>query len=155
MTRAKQTSSRAGPAGKRRSTGKPRRASDPRAPRKEHGIRLADGRRLGVAEFGDREGTPILWFHGTPGARRQIPVPARVAAAERGLRLLGIERPGIGWSTPHLYDSVLGWARDIEELADRPDVPGAAGSELDFLRKTALTALSTSDRLEEVTSWAP
>lgn len=40
--------------------------------------------------------------------------------------------------------------RLIEELADRPD--GATGSELDFLRKTALTALSTSDRLEDVTS---
>ncbi len=42
--------------------------------------------------------------------------------------------------------------RLIEELADRPDSPGEAGSELDFLRKTALTALSTADRLEEVTS---
>ena len=42
--------------------------------------------------------------------------------------------------------------RLIEELADRPDSAGEAGSELDFLRKTSLTALSTADRLEEVMS---
>ena len=48
-------------------------------------------------------------MHGTPGARRQIPFEARALAAERGLRIIGVDRPGIGSSTPHLYENVLDW----------------------------------------------
>ena len=32
-------------------------------------IVLADGRRLGFAEYGDPTGTPILYFHGLPASR--------------------------------------------------------------------------------------
>ena len=88
-------------------------------PRLEGTLRLADGRDIGFAEYGAPDGRPVLWFHGTPGGRRQIPAAARVAAAELGVRLVALERPGIGASTPHLYRSVLGWAEDVGELADR------------------------------------
>ncbi|MGH8977679.1 MAG: alpha/beta fold hydrolase [Acidimicrobiia bacterium] len=80
---------------------------------------MADGRRLGFAEYGPTTGRPVLWFHGTPGGRRQIPAVARVAAEERGVRLIAIERPGVGSSTRHLYASLLDWGRDVEEFADR------------------------------------
>jgi pimeloyl-ACP methyl ester carboxylesterase len=85
----------------------------------EGAVGLPDGRRLGFAEYGAPHGPAIFWFPGTPGARRQIPPATRELAAEREVRLIAVERPGIGDSTPHLYGSVLDYARDIEVVADR------------------------------------
>jgi pimeloyl-ACP methyl ester carboxylesterase len=87
-------------------------------PRVEGTITLHDRRHLGFAEYGAATGKPIFWFHGTPGARRQIPADVRVAATERNVRLIAIERPGVGLSTPHLYRAIGEWARDVEEFAN-------------------------------------
>ena len=89
-----------------------------RPPRLEGAIRLGAGRKLGYAEFGPATGRVVFWFHGTPGARRQVPPAAREAAWAQGLRVIGVERPGIGASTPHVHEAVVGWARDVEILAD-------------------------------------
>ncbi|HVN51098.1 MAG TPA: alpha/beta hydrolase, partial [Acidimicrobiales bacterium] len=89
------------------------------APRVEGSVRLADGRRIGFAEYGVADGRPVLWFHGTPGARRQVPPAVRLAALERGVRLVAIERPGIGASTSYAYDSILDFADDVEECVDQ------------------------------------
>ena len=51
-------------------------------PRLEGTVGLPDGRRMGFAEFGDPRGRPVIWLHGTPGARRQIPHEARRLALE-------------------------------------------------------------------------
>ena len=91
-------------------------------PEREHVVTLLDGRSLGVAEFGSVTGRPVLWFHGTPGARRQIPPAARRLAQREDLRLIGVERPGVGQSTPHLYSTVGEFAQDVEELAELLDV---------------------------------
>jgi pimeloyl-ACP methyl ester carboxylesterase len=85
-------------------------------------VELADGRRLGVAEFGATTGRPVFWFHGTPGARRQVPPAARRLARSENLRVIGVERPGVGESTPHLYGSVGEFSRDIDEVAERLEV---------------------------------
>jgi pimeloyl-ACP methyl ester carboxylesterase len=90
----------------------------PQPPAVEGRIVLADGRRLGFAEFGVPTGTPVFWFHGTPGARRQIPPAARAAARRLSVRLIGVDRPGVGESTPHLYPSFAAWAHDIALAAD-------------------------------------
>jgi len=90
-----------------------------RPPFVEGSVILPRGRRLGFAEFGVPDGKPVFWFHGTPGARRQIPPEARLAAVERGVRLIGIDRPGVGDSSAHVYSSFASWARDIAEVADR------------------------------------
>lgn len=90
----------------------------PKPPRIEGTITLPDGRKLGFAEFGVPHGKPVLWLHGTPGARRQIPPEARAAAQIRGVRLIGIDRPGVGDSTAHLYPSFDAWAADVAVLAD-------------------------------------
>ncbi len=87
-------------------------------PQLEGSIAVGRGRRLGFASFGTPHGRAILWLHGTPGARRQIPVEARSYAEENDLRIVGIDRPGIGWSSAHVYDNVLGWTRDLEVVAD-------------------------------------
>ena len=41
------------------------------------------------------------------------------AAARAGVRLLAVDRPGIGGSTPKPGRTVLEWADDIEVFADR------------------------------------
>jgi pimeloyl-ACP methyl ester carboxylesterase len=87
-------------------------------PRFEGTVLLRDGRSIGLAEYGAADGVPILWFPGTPGGRRQVPPRARTAAAQRKVRLIALERPGLGASTAHLYPSLLGWADDVEEIAD-------------------------------------
>lgn len=87
-------------------------------PRLEGTVAVGRGRRLGFAEFGPPDGRAVVWLHGTPGARRQIPSEARTMAHERGLRIVGIDRPGIGSSTSHLYDSVLGFTDDLFAVAD-------------------------------------
>jgi pimeloyl-ACP methyl ester carboxylesterase len=89
------------------------------APFVEGTVTVRDGRKLGFAEFGDPHGRAVLWMHGTPGARRQIPQEARLAAAELGIRLIGLDRPGVGHSTPHLYSSISDFAEDLEQVLDR------------------------------------
>lgn len=87
-------------------------------PRAELSVDLADGRSIGVAEFGPADGRAILWFHGTPGGRRQVPPPARRLANTEGVRIIGVERPGVGTSTAHVHDNVAGWASDVEQVVD-------------------------------------
>ncbi len=87
-------------------------------PRFEGALLLGDGRKLGYAEFGPANGRPILWFHGTPGARRQIPPKARDASWDRDVRLIAVERPGIGASTPHRYRAVVEFADDVRQLTE-------------------------------------
>ncbi|WCO66055.1 alpha/beta hydrolase [Iamia majanohamensis] len=87
-------------------------------PRLEGTVHVGDDRHLSFAEFGAPDGRPVVWLHGTPGSRRQIPVEARALAIERGLRLIGVDRPGIGRSTSHLHASVAGFTDDLSALAD-------------------------------------
>jgi len=106
--------------------------ADVTRPRLEGTIAVRGGRRLGFASFGSPHGRPIVWMHGTPGARRQIPLVAREVADRDGLRIIGIDRPGIGSSTPHVYADLLDWAADLEIVADtlgidRLEVIGLSG----------------------------
>jgi pimeloyl-ACP methyl ester carboxylesterase len=87
-------------------------------PKLEGNIAVGEGRQIGFAEFGDPQGRAIFWLHGTPGARRQIPTEARVYAEQNHIRLIGIDRPGIGSSTPHQYETVLAFADDLRTIAD-------------------------------------
>jgi pimeloyl-ACP methyl ester carboxylesterase len=91
----------------------------PPRPRIEGRVWLRQGRTIGFAEYGQACGAPVLWFHGTPGGRHQVPPAACAAACARGIRLIGVERPGIGASTAYRHASLLGWADDVEELANR------------------------------------
>ena len=87
-------------------------------PRIEGRVQVRNGRKLGFAEFGPPDGRPIVWLHGTPGARKQIPEDARLAAEEVGVRFVGIDRPGTGLSTSHLYGSILDFVDDLRILID-------------------------------------
>ncbi len=57
-------------------------------------------RTVGFAEYGDPNGFPVVFFHGTPGSR----IGGRLAggwAREAGCRLVALDRPGFGLSTFH------------------------------------------------------
>jgi pimeloyl-ACP methyl ester carboxylesterase len=88
-------------------------------PRLEGTVALVDGRRVGYAEYGPPAGRPVLWFHGSPGARRQVPPVARIAADERNVRLIAVERPGVGASTPYVHRAIVDYADDIEDFTAR------------------------------------
>ncbi|GHJ60559.1 hypothetical protein NOK12_30770 [Nocardioides sp. OK12] len=87
-------------------------------PALEGSVAVREGRRLSFAEFGSPRGRAVVWMHGTPGARRQIPLEARRWALEHGVRIIGVDRPGIGSSTPHLYPDLLDWTHDLRLLLD-------------------------------------
>ncbi len=84
-------------------------------------VNLPDGRTLGYAEYGDPDGDAVFWFHGTPGGRFQVPPTTNDRAAERSMRVIALERPGVGVSTPHRYDHVADWATDVARAADALD----------------------------------
>ncbi len=87
-------------------------------PRAEGRFYLPTGRRLGFAEFGDPSGALVLWFHGTPGGRRQFPLLGRRAAEKLGLRVVVVGRPGTGLSDSHPYEAMADWATDVAHVAD-------------------------------------
>ncbi len=75
-------------------------------------VRLPDGRRLGYAEYGVPHGRPVLFFHGAPGSAYVHADMAEIAA-QRGVRLIGVDRPGYGVSDVHQSHSFLSWADDV------------------------------------------
>jgi pimeloyl-ACP methyl ester carboxylesterase len=87
-------------------------------PKLEGNIAVGEDRQIGFAEFGAPWGRAFFWFHGTPGARRQIPIEARVHAEQNNIRLIGIDRPGIGSSTPHRYKNIRAFGDDLRTIAD-------------------------------------
>ncbi|HTY33616.1 alpha/beta hydrolase [Mycobacterium sp.] len=87
-------------------------------PKLEGNIAVGEDRQIGFAEFGAPWGRAVFWLHGTPGARRQIPIEARVYAEQHNIRLIGIDRPGIGSSTPHRYENIRAFGEDLRTIAD-------------------------------------
>lgn len=77
---------------------------------------LADGRILEYLEFGDPRGRPVVMFPGTPATAGCGALVAG-AAADSGVRLIAVSRPGYGASSgsPPGLASV---ARDTLELVD-------------------------------------
>jgi pimeloyl-ACP methyl ester carboxylesterase len=80
-------------------------------------LTLPDGRMLGFDDVGDPAGSPVLFVHGTPDSRRARHPDDGVAAAA-GVRLVAVDRPGFGLSTPHPDGTVGSFADDVVALAD-------------------------------------
>ena len=86
-------------------------------PRIDDRVALPDDRLLAYAEFGDPDGRPVLFFHGTPGYRRN-PWVADAKLRSAGVRLIAPDRPGVGRSTPKPRRRLLDWPDDVQHLAD-------------------------------------
>jgi pimeloyl-ACP methyl ester carboxylesterase len=81
-------------------------------------IRLADGRALGFAEFGEPLGFPCLYFHGWPGSRLEAGLFDE-AGREQNLRIIAVDRPGVGRSEFQTKRRLVDWPQDIETLASK------------------------------------
>jgi len=78
----------------------------------EHRVTLPDGRTLALAEYGRPDGPVVVFLPCAPGSRLIDPDPAATAAA--GVRLLVVDRPGYGESSP----VAAGVASTLPALAD-------------------------------------
>ncbi|WLQ35046.1 alpha/beta hydrolase [Streptomyces castrisilvae] len=90
-------------------------------------IRLPDGRRLGWAEWGPLDGTPVLLCPGAATSRGLAFGGGVVDAA--GVRLVSVDRPGLGSSDPAPGRTLTDWAADIRHLIQERSLraPSAVG----------------------------
>lgn len=87
-------------------------------PRDGH-LRIGD-RALAYREVGAPDGHLVLHNHGGPSSRLEADL-FDSAARERGLRFVGVDRPGIGESDPQAGRTFATWADDLVALADAFD----------------------------------
>lgn len=87
----------------------------------ETSVSTPDGRVLHVEEAGDPTGKPVVILHGTPSAGHIYERHA-ADAAERGIRLIGYDRPGYGGSTPQPGRSVAACTADVRAIAAALDI---------------------------------
>jgi pimeloyl-ACP methyl ester carboxylesterase len=129
----------------------------------DHLLAMTDGRSLGAAEFGDADGTAVLWAHGGPGSRLE-PAWLDEAASRAGLRIIGIDRPGYGVSTPQPGRAISTVVVDMLAVADQLEIDSFAtvGVSTGGAYALALAALAPSRVLGVVAccsmtdmSWTP
>jgi pimeloyl-ACP methyl ester carboxylesterase len=81
-------------------------------------LTLADGRRLSYLDVGARDGAVVFHFHGH-GSSRLEGLMLEDAAHRLGLRVLALDRPGVGYSDLKDGDRLLDWPDDVRQVADQ------------------------------------
>lgn len=105
-------------------------------------LELADGEGIGYADVGNPDAPPVIYFHGNPGSRLEVASShVRRAAEEVGLRLLALDRPGMGLSSFHPFE-----LREYPQLVER--FADALG-----LDRFALTGLSGGGKYVCACAW--
>lgn len=91
-------------------------------------LRLSDGRDLAYLEWGDPDGFPAFYFHGSPSSRLEGAF-ADAAARKYSIRLIATDRPGYGRSSFQPRRRFSDWLDDVIELADALNIErfGVAG----------------------------
>ena len=77
--------------------------------------RLHDDRILGYFEYGDPDGIPAIYLHGSLDSGLFL---KSQRLSGHGVRLIAVERGGVGESTPNPDSSPEAYARDVLALAD-------------------------------------
>jgi pimeloyl-ACP methyl ester carboxylesterase len=80
-------------------------------------VRLRDAPALCIAEFGDPRGRPLLYFHGWPSCRLEAK-GFDPAGAALGVRVIGVDRPGIAGSPASPGFTIAAWPALVAQLAD-------------------------------------
>jgi pimeloyl-ACP methyl ester carboxylesterase len=80
-------------------------------------VATRDGRTLSYLEVGDPLGALVIHNHGGPSCRLEAHLFANAASKNR-LRLICVDRPGIGKSTSQQVRTYAGWAADLTAIAD-------------------------------------
>ncbi len=78
---------------------------------------LPDGRALGYLQVGLPDGPAVFHFHGHGSSRLEALMLEEQALA-LGLRVIALDRPGIGRSDPRKGDRLLDWPADVAAAAD-------------------------------------
>ncbi len=86
----------------------------------EHLLTLPTGRMLSYSDSGPRTGRVVVLCHGLPGARVQIPSTAILE--QNGIRVIIIERPGIGHSTLQTTRTLASWSADVNAVLAAAEV---------------------------------
>ncbi|CAG9952997.1 unnamed protein product [Clonostachys rosea f. rosea IK726] len=89
---------------------------------KDHIYELPDGRKLGYADYGSPTGKPLLYFHGYPSCRLEASV-ADEMAKRHNIRLIAVDRPGFGLSTPQPNRRLMDWPADVRNIAEGLNIP--------------------------------
>jgi pimeloyl-ACP methyl ester carboxylesterase len=79
-------------------------------------ITLDDGRVIGFADYGKAGDEVVFVCHGSPGSRRQ-PHSQAASAREKGYRIIALDRPGYGLSSPLPGRSIAQASADILAVA--------------------------------------
>jgi pimeloyl-ACP methyl ester carboxylesterase len=82
-------------------------------------VNLPDKRKLSYIDVGDESGKIILYFHGVPSAADEWSMwgdEEKIKAL--GIRLIAIDRPGLGLSSFHPNRRISDWAKDITQFVD-------------------------------------
>jgi pimeloyl-ACP methyl ester carboxylesterase len=85
-------------------------------PIRDEALQLDDGRLLAFAEWGNPDGDVVLFFHGSPHSRLWCPDEAATQAS--GVRLITVDRPGVGRSDVLPRRTFSHWPSDVIQLAD-------------------------------------
>ena len=76
---------------------------------------IGGDRTIAVEQFGSDSGVPVLFLPASPGSRLFDPDP--LATSEHGVRLLVVDRPGYGRSSPYPDAAIPGWSAFADDLA--------------------------------------
>lgn len=80
---------------------------------------LKNGYRLGYNLYGPAQGTPVFYFHGSPSARIEFEIFADEKLLNLlNIRVVSVDRPGMGISDFQPYRKILNWPEDVSALAD-------------------------------------
>jgi pimeloyl-ACP methyl ester carboxylesterase len=78
-------------------------------------LKLSDGRYAEYLVSGAKDGFPLVWIHGTPGAYLAIPSLA-TACEKKGIKLITFSRAGYAGSSRNKGRRVVDGVKDIQEL---------------------------------------
>ncbi len=79
-------------------------------------VATRDGRALACLDVGDPGGPLVIHNHGGPSSRLEARLFAS-SASKHGLRLVCVDRPGVGRSSPQDSRTYSGWADDLTTIA--------------------------------------
>lgn len=83
-----------------------------------------DGRTVAFDIHGDPDGRPVLYLHGVPSSSLEVHVfGLPEAARQAGVKLVTIDRPGIGSTDPQPGRTLADVADDVAAVADALDHP--------------------------------
>ena len=81
-------------------------------------LHLTSARKLAWSEFGSADGLPVVFFHSSGSSRLEAKL-FHEHAQRAGIRLISIDRPGIGRSDFNFSSTPEPFARDLLELLDQ------------------------------------